>query len=122
MPQIRLKPVRHIGAMNNTSSAVLNFKTWFTACVHVPNPSFISKRFLPLYFQTLSKNPSFISISFLPLYFRTLSQNPSFNSIRFYLYISVHCPKTRAKPGVLASTLIILKKKKKCVKRNTELA
>ena len=31
-----IKPVCHIGAMINTSSTVLNFKTWFTAFVHAP--------------------------------------------------------------------------------------
>ena len=30
------KSVSHISATNNTSSTVLNFKTWFTTCVHVP--------------------------------------------------------------------------------------
>ena len=71
------KPVSHIGAMNETSFAVLNFKTWFTACAHVPNPSFISISFFTIIFPFFSPNPSFISIS-------------------FYHYISVHCPKTQA--------------------------
>ena len=75
------------------------------------NPSFISISFLPLYFRTLSQNPSFISISFLPLHFRTLFQNPSFISISFYHYISVHCPKTRAKLGVPASYIYNLRGK-----------
>ena len=49
------KPLSHIGAMNNTSSTVLNFK----------------KRGLQHAF--MSQNPSFIAIRFLLLYFRTLS-------------------------------------------------
>ena len=36
------KLVSDIGAMNNTSSTVLNFKTWFTACVHVPKTQALS--------------------------------------------------------------------------------
>ena len=52
------KPACHIGAMNNTGSTVLNFKTG-------------------LQHAYMSQNSSFISISFLPLYFRKLSQNPS---------------------------------------------
>ena len=72
------KPVSHIGAMKNTSSTVLNFKTWFKACIHVLKTKALSLK------------------AFLPLYFHTLSQNPNFIFISFYQYISVHCHKTQA--------------------------
>ena len=97
------KLVNHIGAMNNTSSTVLNLKNGIYSMRSCPktqalslegcltsylralsqNPSVISISFLLLYFCTLSQNPSFIFISFLPLYFRTFSRNPSFISISF---------------------------------------
>ena len=99
------KQVSHIGAMNKLH--IIEFKKrGLQHAFMSQNPNFISKSFLRLYFRTLSQNPNFISKSFfLPLYFLTLSQNPSFISISFYHYISVHCPKTRAKPGVPATFL-----------------
>ena len=88
------KAVSHISAMNNTSFSVLNFKTWFTACAHVPNPSFISISFFTIIFPFFSPNPSFISISF---YHYIYVHCPKiFISLPFYHYISVHCPKTQA--------------------------
>ena len=36
------KPVNHIDAMNKKSSTVLNFKTLFTAYVHVPKTQALS--------------------------------------------------------------------------------
>ena len=109
------KPVCHLGAMNNTSSTVLNFqKRGLQHAFMSQNQSFISIIFLPLYFRNFSQNSScivfyhyisvhysksFISKSFLTLYFSTLSQNPSFISISFHHYISVRSTITRIKAG-----------------------
>ena len=82
------KPVTHIGAMNNTSSTLLNFKNVVYSMRSCPKTqALIFQCFLPLYFRTLSQNPRFTSKSFLPLYFRALSQNPSFISKSFFTII-----------------------------------
>ena len=74
LPQIFLyapntfEPVIHIGAMNNTSSTVLNFKNMVYSMRSCPKTQALYlKVFLPLYFRTLSQNPSFISKSFLTI-------------------------------------------------------
>ena len=53
------KPVSYIGAMNNTSSTVLNFSTWFTltASVHVPKPKLYLQKFFTIIFPHIVPKP-----------------------------------------------------------------
>ena len=93
------KPVSHIGAINNTSSTVLNLKKkrGLLHAFRSQNSSFISKSFFYHHISVnFPKTQAFYLYAFLPLYFRTLSQNLSFIFIRLYQYISVHCPNPQA--------------------------
>ena len=81
------KPVNHIGAMDNTSSTVLNKK----------------KRGLQYAF--MSQNPSFISNFFYHCISVHCPKTQVLTLKVCYHYISVHCPKTRAKTGVPASSI-----------------
>ena len=105
------KPVSHIGAINNTSCAVLNFKNVVYSMRSCPKTQALAlKVFLPLYYRTLSQNPSFISKRFFHRYISVHCPKTQALFLKvFYHYISVHCPKTQAKPGVPASYCIVIK-------------
>ena len=51
------KPVCHICAMSNTSSTVLDCKTWFTTCVHVPKPKLYLYNFFTIIFPYIVPKP-----------------------------------------------------------------
>ena len=74
--------------------------------VYCPKTQALSLKVFTIIFPYIVPKPKLYLDKFLPLYFRILSQNPSFFSRSFYHYISVYCPKTRAKPDVPASHTI----------------
>ena len=80
-----LKPVGHIGAMNNTSSTVLNFKNVVYSMRSCPKTQALS---LYVFYCYISVHRP--KIQALSLYV-------------FYYYISVHSHKTEVKPDVPAS-------------------
>ena len=81
------KPVSHIGAMNNTSSTVLNFKNVVYSMRSCPKTQALSLKVFHYY----------ISVH--------CPQTQASSPYVFTIIISVHCPKTRAKMEVPASRL-----------------
>ena len=93
LPQVFLhapntfKPVSHIGSMNNTSSTVLNFKTWFTACVHVPKPKLYLYKFFNIIFPYIVPKPKLYLYKFFNIIFPYIVRKPKRYQYNFFTII-----------------------------------